>query len=151
MVFFLFILKFLLSLFAISFIQNSTQVGRIQTSSVATTLYLGTSDSRLKIDNGVSTDTSVIDKTVIHEFTWKQNNVSDRGVFAQEAYLVKPLAVSQGTDLTNEDGSLQNPWGIDYSKYVPDLIVYAQQLKKTMQEQQTIITQLTARLDAANL
>ena len=133
---------------AISFNQNATQVGHIQTTSVGTTLYLGTSDSRLKIDNGVSTDTSVIDNTVIHEFTWKQNNVADRGVFAQEAFLVKPHAVYKGEDTVNEDGSLKSPWGVDYSKYVPDLIVYAQQLKKTMQEQQSLIESLTTRLAA---
>jgi len=125
---------------AISFNQNATQVGRIQTSSVGTTLYLGTSDSRLKIDNGVCTDTSVIDNTVIHEFTWKQNNVPDRGVFAQEAFLVNPHAVYKGEDTLNEDGSLKSPWGVDYSKYVPDLIVHAQQLKKQVQEQQAMIT-----------
>jgi hypothetical protein len=133
---------------AISFNQNATQVGRIQTSSVGTTLYLGTSDSRLKVDNGVCTDTSVIDQTVIHEFTWKQNNVADRGVFAQEAYLVKPHAIYKGEDTLNEDGSLKSPWGVDYSKYVPDLIVYAQQLKKTAQEQQALITQLQADVAA---
>jgi len=133
---------------AISFNQNATQVGHIQTTSVGTTLYTGTSDSRLKNDLGVATDTSVIDNTVIHEFSWKQNNVSDRGVFAQEAFLVKPHAVYQGDDTVNEDGSLQKPWGVDYSKYVPDLIVYAQQLKKQIQEQQALITQLQADVAA---
>jgi hypothetical protein len=115
--------------------------------SANTTAYNTSSDARLKNDIGVATDTSVIDNTIIHDFSWKSNGSIDRGVFAQEAKLVKPSAVSVGTDETNEDGNLVSPWGVDYSKYVPDLIVYCQQLKKQMQEQQAIINDLKARIE----
>ena len=119
-------------------------------------LYATTSDQRLKTDLGVVTNTSVIDNLLIHDYTWKESGVAGRGVFAQEAYEVMPNAVGKGKDAP--DGSINRPWGVDYSKFIPDLIVHAQQLKKQVQEQQAIISaqatvleSLKARLDAANL
>jgi hypothetical protein len=92
-----------------------------------------TSDQRLKTDLGISTDTSVIDNTLIHDFSWKTTGSKSRGVFAQEAILVKPEAVVEGqNEDVNSDGLPTSPWGVDYSKYVPDLIVYCQQLKATI-------------------
>jgi hypothetical protein len=102
----------------------------------------------LKKNIGIATDTSVIDQIVIHDFEWKEDGRVDRGVFAQEAYEIKPSAVSVGSDETNENDVLINSWGVDYSKFVPDLIVHAQQLKKQVQEQQAIITQLQADVEA---
>jgi len=96
----------------------------------------------------LATSTSVIDNIVIHDFEWKEDGRVDRGVFAQQAYEIKPFAVSVGNDEVNDDGILLNPWGVDYSKFVPDLIVHAQQLKKQVQEQQALINQLTARITA---
>jgi hypothetical protein len=127
------------------FIRNGSVTGSIQGTNAAT-FFNTTSDKRLKKDEGISVDTSVIDNTVIHDFSWIINGSIDRGVFAQDAYEVKPSAVSKGVD--NEDGTIKLPWGVDYSKYVPDLIVYCQQLKKTAQEQQALITSLTTRLTA---
>jgi hypothetical protein len=114
---------------------------------VTTVAYSTTSDGRLKEDKGIATDMSVIDNTVIHDFVWKLDGLVDRGIFAQEAHLVKPTAISVGNDELTEDGNLRNPWGVDYSKYVPELIVYCQQLKKITQEQQALITALTARIE----
>jgi len=107
---------------------SGTSVGNISCSSTATT-YNTTSDQRLKTDLGVVTSTDIISKTVIHDFTWPDNTKS-RGVFAQEAYLVKPDAVHVGSDEKNLQGNLVQPWGVDYSKYVPDLIVELQALRK---------------------
>jgi hypothetical protein len=112
-------------------------------------LYATTSDQRLKTDLGLVTETSVIDNLLIHDYTWKESGISGRGVFAQEAYEILPNAVGKGKDA--EDGSIKTPWGVDYSKFIPDLIVHSQQLKKQVQEQQTLIQSLKARLDAANL
>jgi len=128
-----------------------TLQGSITQASSTVTAYNVTSDKRLKIDKGVATDTSVIDKTTIHDFEWKADGVLDRGVFAQEAQLVKPSAVTKGKDDVNKEGDIVHPWAVDYSKYVPDLIVYCQQLKKQNQEQQTLIEALTARLTKAGL
>ena len=115
--------------------------GYIRQSGTTTVSFTSVSDARLKNDLGKVTDTSVIDKTIIHDYIWKIDNTKDRGVFAQEAYEIIPSAIGVGNDDLNEDGNLKKPWGVDYSKYVPDLIVYCQQLKLTVQE-------LTTRLAA---
>ena len=83
-----------------------------------------------------------MDNTIIHDFEWKENGVKARGVFAQEAINVNPTAVSVGEDELNEEGFPIRPWCVDYSKYVPDIIVYCQQLNKTVQD-------LSAKLEAA--
>jgi hypothetical protein len=120
---------------------NSSGVtaGSIQHTAVTTTNYSTTSDARLKESKGISNDTSVIDNTVVHDFIWKADGSTDRGVFAQEAHAVKPRAVSVGSDELTEDGNIKTPWSVDYSKFVPDLIVYCQQLKKQ-------VVELTARV-----
>ncbi len=111
-------------------------IGTIKQATSSTTAYNTSSDARLKRDIGVATDTSVLKNTVIHDFEWLTNGSIDRGVFAQEAYTAKPSAVSPGSDEVTEDvidadtgavivagGALKNPWSVDYSKYVSDLIV----------------------------
>jgi len=113
---------------AIFYNAAGTSVGNIVCSSVATTYNIA-SDKRLKTDLGVVTSTDVIAKTVIHDFTWF-DSTKGRGVFAQEAYTVKPDAVFVGSDERNEQGHLIHPWAVDYSKYVPDLIVELQALRK---------------------
>jgi hypothetical protein len=131
----------------LSFRSANTEVGGVTiTSSTAT--FNGTSDARLKEDLGVSTDTSVIDNTIIHDFKWTRDGTQGKGVFAQEAYEVYPLAVSKGSDELNESGNLANPWQVNYSQYIPDLIVYCQQLKKTVDTQAETINALTARIVA---
>jgi len=113
---------------AIFYNAAGTSVGNIVCSSVATTYNIA-SDQRLKTDLGVVTSTDVIAKTIIHDFTWF-DNTKGRGVFAQEAHTVKPDAVFVGSDERNEQGHLIHPWAVDYSKYVPDLIVELQALRK---------------------
>lgn len=110
----------------------------------ALTVYATTSDQRLKTDIGVATDTSVIDNTIIHDFTWA-NGVVDKGVFAQEAYKVKPTAVQVGNDNLSKNGELLKPWGVDYSAYVPDLIVKCQQQDKVIEALLQRITALEQR------
>jgi hypothetical protein len=130
----------------IEFRQASATVGSI-TVTASDTLYNVTSDQRLKNDLGIVSETNIIDDTAVHDFTWKSNGTQSRGVFAQEAVKVNPSAVSVGDD--GEEVIKQ--WQVDYSKYVPDLIVYCQQLKKQVQEQQTLIEALTARLTLLEL
>jgi len=133
---------------------SGNQKGYIQfVGSSGLILYSTTSDQRFKTDLGVVTETSVIDNLLIHDYTWKESGVAGRGVFAQEAYEIMPNAIAKGKDA--EDGSINMPWGVDYSKFVPDLIVHAQQLKKQVQELNTLITaqsatitSLTARITA---
>jgi hypothetical protein len=96
-------------------------IGSIITST-STTAFNTTSDARLKTPLSLHTDTEVLRRTVIREFVWKSDGTKGRGVFAQEAYAVAPFAVSVGTDDVDDQGRLTQPWGVDYSKFVPDLI-----------------------------
>ena len=134
------------SSFFFRFINSSgVTAGSIQHTAVTTTNYSTTSDSRLKESKGISTDTSVIDNTIVRDFVWKADGSTDRGVFAQEAQSVKPRAISAGSDDLTEDGNIKTPWSVDYSKYVPDLIVYCQQLKKQVVELTARVQTLEAR------
>ena len=119
---------------------TSTAIGAISNDGSVMT-YGGTSDARLKRDRGVSTDVSVLQRTVIHDFDWLETGQSGRGVFAQEAYAVNPRAIVVGSDERNSGGELVMPWMADYSKYVPDLIV-------GWQQHDAIISQLAARIAA---
>jgi len=123
------------------------QIGYITQNGSTTINYVSSSDARLKTLIGVATDTSVIDNIVVNDFTWKTDNTTDRGVFAQDAYNVKPSAVSKGKDdVLDEKGLPIHPWGVDYSKFVPDLIVYCQQLKKQVTELSAKVTALEAKV-----
>lgn len=115
-------------------VYGGSAIGSITQNGTANVLYNVASDQRLKNDLGIVTTTNVIDKTIIHDYEWKLDGSKSRGVFAQEAYEVIPNAVNVGSDELNENNNIKNPWGVDYSKYVPDLIVYCQQLNKRIQE-----------------
>ena len=65
----------------------------------------------------------------------------DRGLFAQEVIQVTTRGVTPGTDERNDAGHLVQPWSLDYSKYVPDLIV-------GWQQHDAQLAMLTERLDA---
>ena len=108
------------------------------TVSGSTALFVGTSDERLKTDNGL-TQTSRIKDVKIHNFTWKTDNTNSIGVFAQELYAVIPEAVKVGSDEVDENGNFKEFWGVDYSKLMPDLIVEIQQLR-------TLVTALQAKV-----
>jgi hypothetical protein len=128
---------------------SGTQIGYITQNGSTTINYVNSSDARLKTLIGVATDTSVIDNIVVNDFTWKTDGTTDRGVFAQDAYNVKPSAVSKGKDdVLDEKGLPLNPWGVDYSKFVPDLIVYCQQLKKQVTELSAQVTTLQSQVAA---
>jgi hypothetical protein len=101
--------------------------GQIAQSGATSVSFVTTSDHRLKVDAGRATDLSSLRAVVVHDFTWRADGVSDRGVFAQEAHALYPRAIVAGTDETTERGDLARPWMTDYSKFVPDLIVGWQQ------------------------
>jgi hypothetical protein len=105
------------------------------------TRYNTTSDQRLK-ENIVDAPSAIdlINSVKIRSFDWKETGFHvDYGVIAQELNEVAPDAVSEGID--NEDGTIKQSWGVDTSVLVPALI-------KSIQEQQTIINDLTARITA---
>jgi hypothetical protein len=105
------------------------------------TRYNTTSDQRLK-ENIVDAPSAIdlINSVKIRSFDWKETGFHvDYGVIAQELNEVAPDAVSEGID--NEDGTIKQSWGVDTSVLVPALI-------KSIQEQQTIINDLKARITA---
>jgi hypothetical protein len=117
---------------------SGSLAGSISHSGSTAVLYNATSDQRLKTDLGQVTSTNVIDNTIVHDFVWKTDGTQARGVFAQEAYKVIPQAVKVGDD----DEEVKETWGVDYSKYVPDLIVYCQQLKEEIQSLKAEVAKL---------
>ena len=102
--------------------------------------YTGTSDFRLKeniVDAGSGLEK--LSKVKIRSFDWKESgNHVDFGVIAQELEDIAPEAVAKGRD--NEDGSINTPYAVDTSILVPAMI-------KAIQEQQTIINDLKARIE----
>ena len=123
-----------------TFSYNSGIIGSITQNGNSQVLYNISSDQRLKNDLGVVKSTNVIADTIVHDFTWKSDGSQSRGVFAQEAAKVIPDAVKVGDD----GEEVTDTWQVDYSKYVPDLIVYCQQLSAQ-------VTELQAKLKAAGV
>ena len=107
-----------------SFYYTGTERGSIAFDDTSTA-FNTTSDKDMKIDRGVAAKPTYIQNLVIHDFEWKlASGKLGRGVFAQDAYKVFPDSVTVGNDADlNDDGTKKKPWSVDYSKYVPDLIV----------------------------
>lgn len=130
-----------------NFINANGVVGKISTSGTSTD-YQTSSDARQKQDRGRYTDLDVLRRSVIHAFDWLVDGTPGRGVFAQEAVTVAPFAVTPGTDDRDEAGRLTQPWGVDYSKYVPDLIVGWQAHEAQVAALEARVAALEARLTA---
>ena len=86
-----------------------------------------------------SSQLDTIKNIQIREFDWKSNSHHELGLIAQEINTIIPDVVREGGD--NE---AEHPWSVDYGKLTPYII-------KALQEQQTIIDDLKARLDEAGL
>jgi len=54
-----------------------------------------------------------------YNFISDTNKQKLTGFIAQELYKLFPDAVSVGSDATDENGNLANPWGVDYGKLTP--------------------------------
>ena len=117
---------------------SGTYVGGVNYDNT-TTSFPTSSDIRLKkdiVDAGSAS--AKIDQIRIVSHGWKHDDaVVEFGIVAQELVNVAPQAVSVGDD----GEEIETTWGVDYSKLVPLLI-------KAHQEQQALITQLTARITA---
>jgi len=119
---------------------NGTAVGSISYNG-SLTLYNQTSDQRLK-ENIVDAETALttILQIKVRAFDWIESKRHEKhGVVAQELKDIAPQCVTEGTN--HEDGSIDIPWQVDTSPLVPMLI-------KAIQEQQAVITSLTARITA---
>lgn len=108
-----------------------TQIGAIAATAAGTGVsYNTSSDQRLKTDNGTySKGLSTLNQIKIHDYTWKETQSKEVGVFAQELYKVYPMAVSKGDDKAEQDPTkIEQRWQVDYSKLVPVLVAATQEL-----------------------
>ena len=124
----------------VTFRQQGINRGTIATNG-STTSYNTTSDYRLK-DN-ISPMVGALDKVVQLKpvtYTWKQNGSNGQGFIAHELQAVVPDCVVGEKDAVDKDGKPQYQ-GIDTSFLVATLTA-------AIQEQQTLIEALTARLTA---
>ena len=126
---------------AISF-QNSsgTQVGVINQTNTATS-YITSSDYRLKED--IAPMTGALAKVALLKpvtYKWKSDGSDAEGFIAHELAEVCPAAVHGVKDAINKEGNPEYQ-GIDTSFLVATLTA-------AIQEQQTLITSLTARIAA---
>jgi hypothetical protein len=139
-------------------LSDNSYLSRGSAGSGTTTWYIGnqaittSSDQRLKADIKPSERNAIdlLNQWEIVDHTWNdpsdqcENNRNSRGVWtgvvAQQVQQVTPWLVNKPIEDVNEDGSI-NPWTMDFGYAVPLLV-------KAFQEQQAIITALTARIEA---
>jgi hypothetical protein len=122
------------------FYENGTERGSI-TSNGSTTSYVTSSDYRLKED--IAPMTGALAKVTALKpvtYKWKSTGEAGEGFIAHELAEVCSDAVIGEKDAVNEDGSIKSQ-GIDTSFLVATLTA-------AIQEQQALITALTARVEA---
>ena len=122
----------------IRFTWDGTSVGRIESTSTATS-YLSGSDYRLK--ENIQPMTGALAKVAALKpcvFNWKIDGKSGQGFIAHELQEVVPECVSGQKDAVDAEGNPQYQ-GIDTGFLVATLTA-------AIQEQQTLITSLTARV-----
>ena len=112
--------------------------------------YNTTSDATLKNiigDSNGQRSLEILNTTRIREFAWKNDTEQKPqiGVIAQELYETYKGAVSVGGE--NDKGEYR-PWGVDKTAFTFHLIAGWQAHEKLIQEQQEVITTLTARITA---
>lgn len=119
---------------------SGNEAGSISTNGSSTVSYVTSSDYRLK-DNIVPM-TGALDKVLQLKpctYTWKSDNSNGQGFIAHELAEIVPDCVTGEKDAVNEDGSIK-PQGVDTSFLVATLTA-------AIQEQQTIINNLKARIE----
>ena len=124
----------------VAFYNPNGRVGEIFTSGTSTS-YVTSSDYRLK--ESIVPMTSALSKVALLKpctFKWKSTGEADEGFIAHELQEVCPSAVTGEKDAVDADGNPQYQ-GIDTSFLVATLTA-------AIQEQQAIITALTARVSA---
>ena len=112
--------------------------------------YNTTSDATLKNifgDSDGQKSVGILKSTRIREYAWKEDaeQKPQIGVIAQELYETYKGAVSVGGE--NDKGEYR-PWGVDKTAFTFHLIAGWQNHEKLIQEQQTLIENLTTRLNA---
>jgi hypothetical protein len=123
------------------FFNGGTNTGSIQRNGGSGVSYVTTSDYRLK--ENIAPMTGALTKVAQLKpvtYTWKLDGSEGQGFIAHELAEVVPDCVAGDKDAVNEDGSIK-PQGIDTSFLVATLTA-------AIQEQQALITTLTARITA---
>ena len=107
----------------------------------STVAYNTSSDYRLKENvQPMQNALAVISALKPSTYDWIGHSESGEGFIAHELQKTIPIAVTGIKDAVNEDGSIKAQ-GVDYSKIVVHLVA-------AIQEQQAMITALTARITA---
>jgi len=106
--------------------------------SASTTSYVTSSDGRRKTDLQAFDSGSIIDETNVYDFKWRDTEERAYGVIAQEAINVLPSVVVhvEGAPLAPEakEGTDDELWGVDYSKYVPVILQELKVLRARVRE-----------------
>ena len=126
------------------FLYNGSGIGNITQNGTTAVAYNTSSDYRLK--NTITPMTGALDKVIQLKpctYKWNSDNSDGQGFIAHELAEVCPDAVTGEKDAVDKNGKPIYQ-GIDVSFLVATLTA-------AIQEQQALITQLKARLDAANL
>lgn len=125
----------------INFYNQNGVVGSISRNGGSNVSYGTSSDYRLK-ENVVPMTGALVKIAQLKPvtYTWKVDGTNGQGFIAHELQAIVPDAVVGEKDALNEDGSIKSQ-GIDTSFLVATLTA-------AIQEQQALITQLTARITA---
>ena len=124
----------------ILFVNSNGVVGSIVTTGSATS-YVTSSDYRLKENIVLMTGAlNKVAKLKPVTYTWKVDGSSSEGFIAHELQAIVPDCVTGEKDAVDEEGNIK-PQGIDTSFLVATLTA-------AIQEQQTIINDLKARITA---
>jgi hypothetical protein len=115
-------------------IGNGAEIGSIRNVSNTTTLYVTTSDKRLKTNVQPLQDVGgIIDAIKAVKYDWKHvKGATGVGFLAQDLAQAIPEAVCTGDDnetLTPQDDGFKT-WGVDLAKIVPYLVAELQQLRQ---------------------
>ena len=119
---------------------NTSYIGGIAQNGASNVAFNTSSDYRLKEDLKDFGGLNLISNLKVYDFKWKTDNSRMYGVLAHELQEIIPYVVNGNKDEVKEDGKIKVQV-VDYSKIVPILI-------KSIQEQQDIIEELKARIEA---
>ena len=125
---------------SVVFYRNSASTGSIS-ATATTTAYNTSSDYRLKENvQPMQNALAIISALKPSTYDWIGHDESGEGFLAHELQEIIPIAVMGVKDAVNDDGSIKAQ-GVDHSKIVVHLVA-------AIQEQQAMITALTARIAA---
>ncbi len=92
--------------------------------------YSTSSDERLKANiRDTRYGLSDLMNVEVRDYEWRSGGFTGTGFIAQELYEVFPMAVSVGSDDVKEQ-----PWGVDYGKLTPLIVIATQEQQEQIEE-----------------